>query len=103
MGFLQRTDFLFMGVCKALFFSLQMRKGVLDKLCARSSLTVLRGDATLFMRSDELEAAWQFATPILEAWQNAPPPQFPNYAPGTWGPPEADQLIADRFGGWHRP
>jgi glucose-6-phosphate 1-dehydrogenase len=68
----------------------------------RLLLDALRGDATLFMRSDELEAAWEFATPILEAWQSSPP-QFPNYAVGTWGPPEADRLIGDRTCGWRLP
>jgi glucose-6-phosphate 1-dehydrogenase len=68
----------------------------------RLLLDALRGDATLFMRSDELEAAWEFVTPILEAWQ-ASPPRFPNYAAGTWGPAEADRLVEDRFGGWRRP
>jgi glucose-6-phosphate 1-dehydrogenase len=69
----------------------------------RLLLDVLRGDATLFMRSDELEAAWQFVTPIVDAWKDGPPSQFPNYAAGAWGPPEADKLITDCFGGWHRP
>jgi glucose-6-phosphate 1-dehydrogenase len=63
----------------------------------------LRGDATLFMRSDELEAAWQYITPILDAWQNGPPPSFPNYAAGTWGPAEAERLAQGIRGGWRRP
>jgi glucose-6-phosphate 1-dehydrogenase len=58
----------------------------------RLLLDALRGDATLFMRSEELEAAWEFVTPILEAWQQGPPPGFPNYAAGTWGPAEAERL-----------
>jgi glucose-6-phosphate 1-dehydrogenase len=69
----------------------------------RLLLDVLRGDSTLFMRSDELEAAWEFITPILEAWRNAPPPDFPNYAAGTWGPAEADRLVEGCQGGWRRP
>ncbi len=68
----------------------------------RLLLDALRGDATLFMRSDELEAAWDFVTPILEAW-HALPPQFPNYAAGTWGPPEADRLFNDRPDSWRQP
>jgi glucose-6-phosphate 1-dehydrogenase len=59
----------------------------------------LRGDATLFMRSDELEAAWQFVTPILDAWHDGPPPIFSNYAAGAWGPEEAESL-AGGLGGW---
>ncbi len=69
----------------------------------RLLLDALRGDATLFMRSDELEAAWEFATPILESWRASMPSQFPNYAAGTWGPHEADRLIEDRACGWRHP
>ncbi len=63
----------------------------------------LRGDATLFMRSDELEAAWQFITPILDAFREGPSPSFPNYAAGTWGPQEAESLAEGCQGGWRRP
>jgi glucose-6-phosphate 1-dehydrogenase len=66
----------------------------------RLLLDALRGDSTLFMRSDELEAAWEFITPILEAWRETPPPDFPNYAAGTWGPAEADRLADGSAGGW---
>jgi glucose-6-phosphate 1-dehydrogenase len=69
----------------------------------RLLLEALRGDATLFMRSDELEAAWEFVTPILEAWQADTPPQIPTYPAGSWGPPEAERLVDERFGGWRRP
>jgi glucose-6-phosphate 1-dehydrogenase len=69
----------------------------------RLLLDALRGDATLFMRSDELEAAWEYVTPILEAWQQGPPPAFPNYTAGTWGPAETDALAEGCPGGWRRP
>ncbi|MCI0457220.1 MAG: glucose-6-phosphate dehydrogenase [Gemmataceae bacterium] len=69
----------------------------------RLLLDALRGDATLFMRSDEVTAAWEFITPILEAWQRQPPPRFPNYAAGSWGPAEADQLLAGCQRGWREP
>ena len=68
----------------------------------RLLLDALRGDATLFMRSDELEAAWEFVTPILEAWQDSAT-QISVYPAGTWGPAEADRLIDERLGGWRRP
>jgi glucose-6-phosphate 1-dehydrogenase len=68
----------------------------------RLLLDALRGDATLFMRSDELEAAWEFVTPILEAWQQGPRPDFPNYAAGTWGPAEANRLTEGIPGGWRQ-
>jgi glucose-6-phosphate 1-dehydrogenase len=69
----------------------------------RLLLDALRGDGTLFMRSDELEAAWAFVTPILEAWRDDPPPVFPNYAAGTWGPAEALRLVDHCPGGWRQP
>ena len=56
-------------------------------------LDAFRGDATLFTRSDEVEAAWSIIDPIREGWVQAPSPNFPNYEAGTWGPDEADALI----------
>jgi glucose-6-phosphate 1-dehydrogenase len=55
---------------------------------------VMRGDPTLFMRADQVEAAWSVITPILEAWQALPTAEFPNYPAGTWGPEAAETLIA---------
>ena len=55
---------------------------------------VIEGDATLFMRADQVDAAWQIITPILEVWQEKPPVDFPNYTPGSWGPEDAEALIA---------
>ncbi|MGI8586153.1 MAG: glucose-6-phosphate dehydrogenase [Chloroflexia bacterium] len=57
----------------------------------------LHGDANLFTREDTVEAAWRVVDPILHK-----PTPVHEYAPGTWGPPEADALIA-RHGGWHNP
>ena len=58
----------------------------------RLLLDALRGDRTLFMNADEVEAAWEFATPILTAWANAKHNGLATYAAGTWGPREADRL-----------
>ena len=69
----------------------------------RLLLDALRGDATLFMRSDELEAAWEFCTPILDAWKTGPAPPFPNYAAGTWGPDAAEKLVEGHAGGLRKP
>jgi len=55
------------------------------------------------MRSDELEAAWEFVTPILETWRDGPAPEFPNYTAGTWGPAEVARLAEGHHGGWRRP
>jgi glucose-6-phosphate 1-dehydrogenase len=54
---------------------------------------VMNNDATLFMRADQVEAAWQIIMPILDAWPGHPPVDFPNYAAGTWGPKEANGLF----------
>jgi glucose-6-phosphate 1-dehydrogenase len=54
---------------------------------------VMNNDATLFMRADQVEAAWQIIMPILDAWPSHPPVDFPNYAAGTWGPEEANALF----------
>ena len=49
------------------------------------------GDATHFHRADMVEAAWKVADPILGTWACHPHENLPVYAPGTWGPPEAEQ------------
>ncbi len=59
----------------------------------RLILDVMAGDATLFMRRDGVEAAWQFVTPILDTWANSRQRYLPEYRAGTWGPLEADRLI----------
>ena len=51
----------------------------------------LMGDATLFHRADMVEAAWKVSEPILSTWACQPRESLPIYAPGTWGPPEAEQ------------
>jgi glucose-6-phosphate 1-dehydrogenase len=51
------------------------------------------GDATLFQRADMVEAGWSVITPILDVWKALPPRAFPNYAAGSWGPKEANDLL----------
>jgi glucose-6-phosphate 1-dehydrogenase len=53
----------------------------------------MMGDATLFQRADMVETAWSVVTPTLDLWKALPPRRFPNYAAGTWGPKEADELM----------
>ena len=52
------------------------------------------GDATLFQRADQVEAAWSVVAPIQAAWSAAEPPPLAIYKAGTWGPGEADELLA---------
>jgi glucose-6-phosphate 1-dehydrogenase len=54
----------------------------------------MTGDATLFQRADMVESAWGIVSPILDVWSAIPPRDFPNYAAGSWGPDEADELLA---------
>lgn len=56
---------------------------------------IMTGDATLFMRSDEVEEAWRVVMPFLEAWAHNPPAEFPNYAANSWGPESAERMIAE--------
>ncbi|MDP7029254.1 MAG: glucose-6-phosphate dehydrogenase [Phycisphaerales bacterium] len=57
----------------------------------------MHGQPGLFARVDEVETAWRIVDPIL-----SPPTPLHEYQPGTWGPPEARQLVAG-FGAWHDP
>jgi glucose-6-phosphate 1-dehydrogenase len=65
-------------------------------------LDALQGDASLFTRADEVEEAWSIVDPFIDAWANGPPPDFPNYDAGTWGPAEADALIGRDGRRWRR-
>jgi glucose-6-phosphate 1-dehydrogenase len=60
----------------------------------RLIMDTMRGDATLFARDDEVEAAWTICDPILEAWQNDDS-KLPQYPAGSPGPEEADALMED--------
>jgi len=60
------------------------------------------GDATLFQRADMVEAGWRVVDPVLDVWKALPPRKFPNYASGSWGPPEADQLLQADGRQWRR-
>lgn len=55
---------------------------------------VIEGNPTLFMRADQVEAAWKVIRPIMDVWATKPPVDFPNYSPGSWGPEDAEALIA---------
>jgi glucose-6-phosphate 1-dehydrogenase len=59
------------------------------------------GDATLFQRGDMVESAWSVVSPIQDVWDALPPRKFPNYASGTWGPAEADELLAHDKRAWN--
>jgi glucose-6-phosphate 1-dehydrogenase len=60
----------------------------------RLILDAMRGDATLFTRNDEVDALWRVVDPVLEAWKASDDP-VPQYAAGSQGPAEADELLRD--------
>lgn len=59
------------------------------------------GDATLFQRHDMVEAGWAAIEPVIDVWKALPARGFPNYAAGSWGPKEADELLARDGRAWH--
>lgn len=67
----------------------------------RLLIDAMRGYAALFARRDSVEEAWRFITPILEAWAQTPPQDFPNYAAGSDGPKAAADLLAADGRAWH--
>lgn len=66
-------------------------------------LDVVRGDPGLFMRNDQVETAWSVLAPVLEYWEENAPGDFPNYAPGEWGPKAAEDLITQDGRQWLVP
>lgn len=53
----------------------------------------MRGDQTLFARSDWILEAWRVVDPVIAQWEDVMPPSYPNYAAGSWGPEAADELV----------
>jgi len=63
-------------------------------------LDALLGDLTLFMRSDQVEEAWDVVKTIQEAWENSKDASFPNYKAGSWGPDESFTLVERQGDKW---
>ena len=57
-------------------------------------MDTMLGDQTLFMRGDQVEAAWEILMPVINAWKDKPSLNFPNYSADSWGPELAEALIA---------
>ena len=74
--------------------------GSLPEAYQRLLLDALAGDATLFTRSDSIEAAWNLLDPILQGWETQAAPRLLVYPVDSWGPGEADQLLARDGRGW---
>ncbi len=65
-------------------------------------LDIMLGDATLFTRSDEVEAAWEVIDPLLKYLADNPVTDLPSYPAGTWGPIEADDMLRDAGSQWRK-
>ncbi|MCD6051809.1 MAG: glucose-6-phosphate 1-dehydrogenase, partial [Verrucomicrobia bacterium] len=66
-------------------------------------LEAISGDATLFIRRDEVETAWGIVDPIRAAWGNKPLTTREFYSAGTWGPVASDDLLSPGGHVWHNP
>ena len=75
----------------------------LQEAYERLLLDVMRGDPTLFTRSDEVEAAWRIVDPILQAWEQKPDIPVHTYEAGTWGPQAAETLMTRDGRAWCNP
>ncbi|MGI8965933.1 MAG: glucose-6-phosphate dehydrogenase, partial [Limisphaerales bacterium] len=69
----------------------------------RLLLEAISGDATLFIRRDEVETAWSIVDPIREAWSKQPLTEKEFYPAGSWGPVVADELLAQHGHHWREP
>jgi glucose-6-phosphate 1-dehydrogenase len=96
-GFDMRTSTVHMDFCYQTAFGVESPAAYELLL-----LDVMRGDATLFIRADEVEAQWRLITPIEEAWAAQGVRELPTYAAGSDGPAEADGLLARSGHRWRR-
>ena len=69
----------------------------------RLLLEAMAGDATLFIRRDEVETAWRIVDSIRQSWSDRPLTNREFYSAGTWGPVAADDLLAQANHFWHEP
>jgi glucose-6-phosphate 1-dehydrogenase len=82
------------------YYSSLVEKRVMEAY-ERLLLDAMQGDATLYARADEVEAAWEFVDPILAYWKNSDAKVY-GYSAGVWGPANSDELI-DGPGMWRNP
>ena len=75
-------------------------RGTMPEAYERLLLDALEGDASLFARADEVEAAWAICDPILEEWERSDKPPLYIYEPGLWGPEESTDWMAAQGRQW---
>jgi glucose-6-phosphate 1-dehydrogenase len=74
--------------------------GVLPEAYERLLMDAMQGDAALFARADEIELAWGLIDPVLAGWEQPDAAPLATYEPGSWGPVEADDLMAREGRAW---
>lgn len=77
--------------------------GHLADAYTRLILDCMLGDATLYARGDSVDVAWQLITPIHKGWASNKNSKIHDYTSGTWGPKEADVLLANDGRRWRLP
>jgi glucose-6-phosphate 1-dehydrogenase len=75
--------------------------GALPEAYERLLVDAIQGDASLFARADEIEMAWRLIDPILAGWERPDASPLVFYEPGSWGPAEADDFLAQDGRAWH--
>lgn len=75
-------------------------RGTIPEAYERLLLDALEGDASLFARADEVEAAWAICDPVLRAWRDGDQPELHVYEPGLWGPDECTAWMAEQGREW---
>jgi glucose-6-phosphate 1-dehydrogenase len=73
--------------------------GAIPEAYERLLLDAMHGDPSLYTRADSIELAWAFVDPITHAWEESRP-KLLSYPPGSWGPEEADRLLASDGHAW---
>lgn len=75
-------------------------RGTIPEAYERLLLDAIEGDASLFARADEVEAAWSICDPILEEWERSREPKLHNYERGDWGPEASTTWMASQGRRW---
>ncbi len=83
------------------FYYAQAFKQPAPEAYQRLILDAANGDSTLFIRSDEIEVAWAFVSPIIEGCDMLSHRRLPTYPAGSWGPKAAEELLANEGARWY--
>jgi glucose-6-phosphate 1-dehydrogenase len=78
------------------FFNDVKLPGAYERLLSEA----LASDPSLFTRSDAIETAWSIIDPLIQSWEDHSTEDLAVYDPGTWGPKEAEQLLAREGRSW---